>query len=75
MSGGSTSVPDMSLALSMLAAVIDRALLDTRGGQVPWALVLHVDHVPQYVSNCSRDDGLALVADLLANWSTRESST
>lgn len=72
MSGGSTSVPDMGLALALLAAVIDKSLRDARGAPIAWALVLQVDQAAHYVSNCSRADGLALVADMLANWRTEE---
>lgn len=68
MTGGSTSVADMSLALELLAAVIDKSLRGANGTPVAWALVLQVDQAAHYVSNCSRADGLALVADMLAHW-------
>jgi len=66
--GGSTSVPDMTLGLQLLAQVIDRSLRLANGKRVAWALVLQVGEAAQYVSNCERADGLALVEEMLATW-------
>jgi hypothetical protein len=67
-SGGSTSVPDMSLALQMLATVINSSLRLANRRPVAWALVMQIDNTAQYVSNTSREDGLALVEDMLERW-------
>jgi hypothetical protein len=68
MSGGSSSMPDMSLALQLLATVIDRSLRIANRQPVAWALVMQLDNVAQYVSNADRGDGLALVEDMLQHW-------
>lgn len=75
MSGGSSSVPDMSLALQMLATVINSSLRLANRQPVAWALVMQIDNVAQYVSNASREDGLALVEDMLQRWREDAPST
>lgn len=66
--GGSTSMPDLTLALQLLASVIDQALRTTAGGRPAWALVFEVDGVAQYVSNTGPDAGLELVEEMIAHW-------
>jgi hypothetical protein len=58
----------ISLALQQLAHEIDDSLSAIAGERAGFVLVLQLDDIAQYVSNCSRIDGAALIESLLSRW-------
>ena len=61
MTGGSSSLPDMSIGLQLLAVTIEHSLRIANGQRVVWTLVMEGDGIAQYVSNAERADALALL--------------
>ena len=59
---------NLSLRLQDIAQSLEDALQEVAGEPVPFALVLQADKVAQYVSNCSRADGIELIESLLVRW-------
>lgn len=58
----------LSIAMQDIASGINDALAGIAGEPVVFVLVLQSGGVAQYVSNVSREDGTALIEDLLARW-------
>lgn len=61
-----------SLKFSVQAQPFAQALAETlegiAGEPVAFVLVVQVDKVAQYISNCERKDGVDLIESLLARW-------
>lgn len=64
----STPTLRLSIALQDIAGGLEDALAGLAGEPVAFVLVLQVGDVSQYVSNTRREDGAALIEDLLARW-------
>lgn len=64
----STASIRLSLLLQDVAEGVQNALNAAAGEPVAFVLVIQADKVAQYVSNCDRNDGKALIEDLLARW-------
>jgi len=64
----STPNVSLSIALQDVAASINDVLHQIAGEPVAFVLVLQSGGVAQYVSNATRDNGAALIEDLLARW-------
>ena len=58
----------LSVSLQAIAQQLDDALADVAGKRVNFVLVLDADDVSQYISNCQRADGVAIIEGLLARW-------
>lgn len=63
-----TSSARLSVRLQDIAQSLADVLGDVAGEPVPFVLVLQVDKVAQYISNCDRKDGSELIEGLLARW-------
>lgn len=62
------SVVAVSIALPTLATEIDHFLENVAGEPVAFLLVVGTDDAMQYVANVKREEGVALLEDLLARW-------
>ncbi len=60
----------ISLILQQLANEIDATLRHAAGERVAFVLVVSADDVSQYIANCKRPDGVALIESLLQRWKT-----
>lgn len=58
----------VSLSLQQLAQEVDDFLALRAGERVPFTITLQIGGVAQYVSNCARADGAAMIRELLARW-------
>lgn len=58
----------VSLAMQEIANQINGLLTAVAGEEIAFVLVVQADNVAQYVSNTKREDGAALIEDLLARW-------
>lgn len=58
----------VSLVLQSMANSIDEHLGAVAGKECAFVLMVHLDGVTQYTSNCSRQDGTKLIESLLARW-------
>ena len=59
---------NLSLRLQDIAQSLSEVLDEVAGEPIAFVLVLSADNVSQYVSNCKREDGRALIEELLARW-------
>lgn len=59
---------NLSVRLQDVAQSLSDVLDEIAGEAVPFVLVLQADGVAQYVSNCERQDGVALIESLLERW-------
>jgi len=58
----------LSLRLQDIAQSLSDVLSDVAGEPIAFVLVLSADDVSQYISNCKREEGAALIESLLARW-------
>jgi len=58
----------VSLSLQDLANVVQDFLHEKAGESVSFVIMVSVDNTTQYVSNCTRADGIELIESLLARW-------
>lgn len=63
-----TASERLSVLLPTLADLIEGALKEITGQHVPFVLVLQVDEIAQYIANVKREDGKAIIEELLARW-------
>ena len=57
-----------SLQAQQIAAALNEVLQEVAGEPVAFVLIVQVDQVAQYISNCDRKDGADLIDSLLARW-------
>lgn len=58
----------LSIALPVVAELLDGLLETAAGERVSWVLVCHTGKVAQYISNTDRKDGVELLEDTLSRW-------
>ena len=58
----------LSVALQSVAELLSADLMSATDQRVPFVLICQVGTDVQYVSNCARADGVALIESLLARW-------
>lgn len=58
----------LSVKLQDIAGSIQHDLLRATGENCAFVLLVNIDDVTQYVSNCDRKDGTELIESLLARW-------
>jgi hypothetical protein len=64
----SSRIDTLSLSLQALANHIDEHLTAHAGQPVGFVLVTSAFNASQYISNCQREDGKALIEHLLGRW-------
>lgn len=63
-----TTSARLSVRLQDVAQSLSEVLDEIAGEPIAFVLVLQADKTAQYISNCSRADGRALIESLLARW-------
>lgn len=63
-----TQSANLSIALPIVAKLLNELLAEAAGEEIAWVLVCQGDNVAQYVSNTKRADGIDLIESLLARW-------
>lgn len=58
----------LSVKLQDIAGSIQHDLRRATGEDCAFVLMVNIDDVTQYVSNCDRKDGIELIESLLARW-------
>ena len=63
-----TTSARLSVRLQDVAQSLSEVLDEIAGEPIAFVLVLQADKTAQYISNCSRADGRALIESLQARW-------
>lgn len=63
-----SATTNLSVRLQDIAQSLSDVLSEVAGEPVAFVLVLGVDNVAQYISNCKREEGTEMLEGLLSRW-------